>query len=47
VLNPRQLEPGHFVAGVTLEAGTIGVDVVGPAPDGAQLHAHLEVAVQQ
>ena len=46
VLNPRQLEPGHFVAGVMVEAGTIGVDVVGPAPDGAQLHAHLEVPVQ-
>jgi len=46
VLNPRQLEPGHFVAEVTVEAGTIGVDVVGPAPDGAQLHAHLEVPVQ-
>jgi copper transport protein len=46
VLNPRQLEPGHLVAGVTVEAGTIGVDVVGPAPDGAQLHAHVEVPVQ-
>jgi hypothetical protein len=46
VLNPRQLEPGHFVVGVTVEAGTIGVDVVGPGPDGAHLHAHLEVPVQ-
>jgi copper transport protein len=46
VLNPRQLEPGHFVAEVMVDAGTIGVDVVAPAPDGAQLHAHLEVSVE-
>jgi len=45
VLNPRQLEPGHFVANATLTAGMLGVDVVGPAPDGGRLHAHLEVTV--
>jgi copper transport protein len=44
-LNPRRLEPGHFVAGSTIDAGTIAVDVVGPAPDGTQQHAHVEVTV--
>ncbi len=46
VLNPRQLEPGHFVADASADAGAIGVDVVAPAPDGVQLHAHLEVTVE-
>jgi uncharacterized membrane protein len=46
VLNPRQLEPGHFVAEVTADAGAVGVDVVGPAPGGAQLHAHLDMTVE-
>jgi copper transport protein len=46
VLNPRQLEPGHFVAEATADAGTIGVDVVAAAPDDVQLHAQLEVTVQ-
>jgi copper transport protein len=45
VLNPRQLEPGHFVAEATAEASLIEVDVVGAAPDGAHLHANVEVAV--
>jgi copper transport protein len=46
VLNPRQLEPGHFVAAATVDAGSVEIDVVGTAPDAAQLHAHLEVTVQ-
>jgi copper transport protein len=46
VLNPRQLEPGHFVAETTVDAGVTGVDVVGQAPDGTRLHAHLEIDVK-
>lgn len=46
ILSPRQLEPGHFVADTTVSAGTLGVDVAGPAPDGAQLHAHIDIDVQ-
>ncbi|MFI5226832.1 MAG: copper resistance protein CopC [Candidatus Limnocylindrales bacterium] len=46
ILSPRQLEPGHFVADTTVATGTLGVDVAGPAPDGAQLHAHIDIDVQ-
>jgi copper transport protein len=46
VLNPRKLEPGHFVADTTLASGAVTVDVVGPSPSGEQLHAHLEMKVE-
>jgi cysteine synthase len=46
VLYPRQLEPGQFVAETTAGPGAIGLDVVAPANDGTQLHAHLEVTVE-
>ncbi len=46
ILSPRQLEPGHFVSDTTVAAGSLGVDVVGPAPDGTQLHAHIDIDVQ-
>ncbi len=46
VVVPRQLEPGHFVADIDAPAGSLGVDVVGAAPDGATLHAHVDIPVQ-
>jgi copper transport protein len=46
VINPRKLEAGHFVGDTTLAAGPVLVDVVGPAPGGGQLHAHLEMKVE-
>jgi len=46
ILNPRQLEPGHFVADTTVAAGRLGADVAGPAPDGTVLHAHIDFSVQ-
>ncbi len=45
VLTPRQLEPGHFVTELTPMAGTLAVDVVGTAPAGGSLHAHLSLTV--
>jgi CopC domain len=42
----RVLELGHFVADVTRPASGLGVDVVGAAPGGGQLHAHVEMQVQ-
>ncbi len=43
---PRQLEPGHFVADLQADAGSLGADIVGPAPDGSLLHAHFDIPVQ-
>jgi copper transport protein len=45
VLTPRQLEPGHFVTEVQPVTGTLVVDVVGTAPAGGTLHAHLSLTV--
>ncbi|MEO8251629.1 MAG: copper resistance protein CopC [Chloroflexota bacterium] len=45
ILVPRQLEPGHFVADVTLAAGSLGIDVIGQAPGGDPLHAHLQTKI--
>ena len=45
-LEPRQLEPGHFVADTTLPAGTYVTVISGPAPDGGQLSVQIEVTVQ-
>jgi hypothetical protein len=45
VLTPRQLEPGHFVTEVQPAAGTLAVDVIGTAPAGGTLHAHLSLTV--
>ena len=46
VLAPRLLEPGHFVADVTVPAGALTLDLIGQAPGGDQIHAHLEIKVQ-
>jgi copper transport protein len=45
VVAGRQLEPGHFVTDLQADAGKLGVDVVGPAPDGSTLHAHVDLTV--
>jgi copper transport protein len=44
-LTPRQLEPGHFVADTTLAAGTYGLSISGPAPNGDQLTTSLDIPV--
>jgi copper transport protein len=44
-LDPRQLEPGHFVADTTLSAGTYTLAVAGPAPNGDQLTTQLDIPV--
>ena len=44
-LDPRQLEPGHFVADTTLPAGTYTLSVAGPAPNGDQLTTQLDLPV--
>jgi hypothetical protein len=46
VIAPRLLEPGHFVADVTVPAGALTLDLIGQAPGGDQIHAHLEIKVQ-
>jgi copper transport protein len=47
LLQPRQLEPGHFVADLETTAGELPVDVVGPDPvSGQPIHVHLSVSVQ-
>jgi putative copper export protein/nitrogen fixation protein FixH len=46
-LTPRQLEPGHFVADTTLAAGTYTLSVAGPAPNGDELVAELNVPVSK
>jgi copper transport protein len=45
ILNPRLLEPGHFVVQVSPAAGKLAVDVTAPAPGGEVLHGHLEMDV--
>src|SRR5439155_12753985 len=38
LLSPRELEPGHFVASLSVpSSGTLSVDALGPAPDGTVL----------
>ena len=44
-LDPRQLEPGHFVADTPLAAGTYTLAVSGPAPNGDQLTTQLDIPV--
>jgi copper transport protein len=45
-LEPRMLEPGHFVADQTLTAGTYLLTITGPAPDGSDtLVARTDVEV--
>jgi copper transport protein len=46
IITPRQLEPGHFVADLQVAGDTVGIDVVGRAPDGSTLHARFDVPVQ-
>ncbi len=46
-LDPRQLEPGHFVADTTLAAGTYTLSLAGPAPNGDQLTTQLDLPVSQ
>lgn len=45
VFAPRLLEPGHFTAELTVAAGALSLDVIGQAPGGDPLHAHLEFEV--
>jgi putative copper export protein/methionine-rich copper-binding protein CopC len=44
-LTSRQLEPGHFVADMTLVAGTDTLSIAGPAPNGDVLVAQLDLPV--
>ncbi len=44
-LDPRILEPGHFVADTTLVAGTYTLSVAGPAPGGDLLSTRLDIPV--
>jgi copper transport protein len=46
LLQPRLLEPGHFVAEIDAVAGQLGVDVVGRADDNTQVHVHATIEVQ-
>jgi hypothetical protein len=46
IVSGRELEPGHFVASLPVDAGALAVDVVGPNPAGGILHAHLIMEVQ-
>jgi hypothetical protein len=46
LLNPRMLEPGHFVADVQVDAGNLPVDVVGIDGSGNQVHVHATIEVQ-
>lgn len=46
VLAPRLLEAGHFTADLTVAEGGLALDVIGQAPGGDPLHAHLEIEVQ-
>jgi len=46
LLQPRQLEPGHFVAEVTVTAGPLAVDVVGSDPAAGLIHVHATIEVQ-
>ena len=45
LLPVRMLEPGHFVGTAQLTAGSYGIEVAGPAPDGSPLDADLTVTV--
>lgn len=47
LLKARQLEPGHYVADVSLDAGPLVLDVVGVDPGtGSPIHVHLTFPVQ-
>jgi copper transport protein len=46
VIAPRLLEPGHFTADMTVPGGPVSLDIIGQAPGGEPLHAHLEVKVE-
>ncbi|MGH2406531.1 MAG: copper resistance protein CopC [Candidatus Limnocylindrales bacterium] len=43
----RQLEPGHFVSDVVLEAGTYAFSIAGPAPGGEELTTHLDLTISK
>ena len=45
IVAPRVLEPGHFITEVDAMTGTLGVDIIGAAPDGTVLHAHFDLTV--
>ncbi len=47
ILQPRQLEPGHFVAAIDAVPGDLTVDVVSPlpSPGTGQLHLHVTIEV--
>jgi copper transport protein len=46
IMTPRILEPGHFVADVTLAAGTLTIDVIGQLPGADPTHVHLDMQIQ-
>ncbi|MFI5254398.1 MAG: copper resistance protein CopC [Candidatus Limnocylindrales bacterium] len=46
-LATRELEPGHFVADVVLEAGTYTLSIAGPAPGGDYLTTHLDLPISK
>jgi copper transport protein len=46
LLSPRLLEPGHFVAEIDVEAGSLPVDVVGVDRGGQQVHVHATIEVK-
>jgi copper transport protein len=45
IVNERQLEPGHFVATVSLAEGPVTVDATGPDPNGGQVHVVVTMQV--
>ena len=48
VLEPRMLEPGHFVSSIDAVAGALTVDVLTPLPAGrgtGQIHLHVTIDV--
>ncbi|MEZ0239317.1 MAG: copper resistance CopC/CopD family protein [Chloroflexota bacterium] len=46
LLSPRLLEPGHFVASTTADAGEVDLDVVAADTPAGPLHIHVTINVQ-
>jgi copper transport protein len=46
LLSPRLLEPGHFVASTTVDAGELGLDVVAADTPSGPIHIHVTINVQ-
>ncbi len=47
ILSSRLLEPGHFVADAALPSGTYHLRIAGPAPNGDELSAELDVPISR